>query len=87
MTTTAKKFEAIYDNNGSVRDIEAIQNILVEMTEGATRVVSGFAVTKWTRNTYEAGTWGTDNVYGLETMSEALASSTNVSKRNLDCGV
>ena len=72
------KLELFYDNNSPDDRLEKVQDALAGISIGATKVVFGWPVTRWTKDTYEAGTWGrSENIVGFETMSEAIASPTN----------
>lgn len=78
MKTETRKFECFYLNDGSDARISLVQDILAEMSEGATRVVCGWVVTKLHKGEFEVGTIGNpDNVFCTETLSEGIASSTN----------
>ena len=71
-------FHPFSSNDGSTKRISRIQDILSEMTVGATRVVFGWVVTKVSKESYEVGTMGrSENIFGSETIAEGIASSTN----------
>lgn len=71
-------FEIFYDNDGNNNVICTLMNALGEMKVGFTKVIAGWAVTRWSDEEFEAGTWGNPNrMIGMESMAEALASSTN----------
>lgn len=66
-------------NDGASEAINNLMARLLDMQDGATTVVNGWTVTRWTKETFEVGTWGRDVVFlgGAETTAEALASSDN----------
>ena len=71
-------FEIFYNNDGNNNTICALMNALEEMKIGFTKVIAGWAVTRWNDEEFEAGTWGKpNNMICKESMAEALASSTN----------
>ena len=69
-------FNPFYMNDGTEKQICNIQNALLNIPTGTTRVVFGWAVTRWSKDSFEVGTMGKSSV-SSETAAEGIASSTN----------
>ena len=55
-------------------NIANIQDAIIDIPVGKTRVVFGYAITRWTKDEYEVGTWGHDeNKMGSEHAAEMIA--------------
>lgn len=73
-----KTFDIFYENDGSDKEICALMDELEEITEGHTKNIGGWAVTRWHDEGWEIGTWGKpEKMLGKEHAAEAMASSTN----------